>query len=305
MPLDPSRVHEQYGTAPLNEAEIQVILRAGTEAPFSGALLHNQEAGVYNCRLCGSPLFRSEDKFDSGSGWPSFDDEIPGAIARHPDPDGYRTEISCATCGAHLGHVFAGEHLTPKDLRHCVNSIALTFTPASATEEKPDSGLQNAYFAGGCFWGVEAAFSELDGVLDVVSGYSGGIIANPSYEQVCTGRTGHAETVRVSYDPAKISFEQLARRFFEIHDPTTVDRQGLDVGSQYRSAIFYNNEQERETAQHLIDLLKARGWNVVTELEPVGPFYPAEDYHQDYLEKHGRSACHIAVPRFDRDYDGR
>lgn len=275
----------------LTPEEERVIVHKGTEAPFSGAYWNLKEAGTYVCKRCQTPLYRSEDKFDSGCGWPSFDDEIPGAVIRTPDADGRRVEIVCANCKAHLGHVFQGEGLTDKNTRHCVNSVSMLFVPATACAE-------TAYFAGGCFWGVEDAFSALPGVCDVVSGYMGGSVPNPTYEQVCTGTTGHAETVRVRFDAKMVSYGALARMFFEVHDPTQINRQGPDVGTQYRSAIFPVDEAQRTVAQKLIDELEEKGWKVVTTLEPLSTFYPAEDYHQDYTKRTGRGACHSRMPRF-------
>ena len=282
---------------PLNEREKHIIVEKGTEAPFSGEYDDHYEAGVYICRQCGAELYRSTSKFKSGCGWPSFDDEIAGAVKRIPDPDGRRTEIVCAACDGHLGHVFIGEGLTPKDTRHCVNSISLVFQSdatgaADATHE--------AIFAGGCFWGVEHLFQETDGVISAESGYTGGSVTNPTYEQVCTGQTGHAEAVRVVFDPKRISYEQLARLFFEIHDPTQSNRQGPDVGTQYRSAVFCADENQRQTAERLISELRDRGYDVVTQVQATSAFYPAEAYHQDYLVNHPqRAICHARVPRFD------
>jgi len=165
----------------------------------------------------------------------------------------------------------------------------------------PDTETKRAYLAGGCFWGVEYHLRRLPGVRSVISGFMGGALERPTYRQVCAGGTGHLETVEVTYDPAVISFEAIARRFFEIHDPTQMDRQGPDVGVQYRSAVFYGDEQEREVAQGLIAQLINNGYDVVTELVPAGIFWPAEDYHQEYYDRHGKEpACHWPVPRFDR-----
>lgn len=278
---------------PLSPAEARIILHKGTEAPHSGEYLHTTAAGIYLCRQCGQPLYRSGDKFDSGCGWPAFDDAIPGAVLRQPDADGHRVEILCAACGGHLGHVFEGEGFTPKNTRHCVNSLSMRFVPEGTAPAY-------AYFAGGCFWGVEDAFSQIDGVLQAVSGYMGGTTPRPTYEQVCTGRTGHAETVRVAYDPAKVSYETLARRFFEIHDPTQLNRQGPDMGTQYRSAVFTMDAAQKATVERLMEMLRANGWNVVTEVADAGVFYHAEDYHQDYTRRTGRGGCHMSVPRFER-----
>jgi peptide methionine sulfoxide reductase msrA/msrB len=278
---------------PLTDDEKHIILDKGTEPPFTGKYWNATAQGVYLCRQCGTPLYLSDSKFDSHCGWPSFDDEIPGTVRRQPDADGRRTEILCAHCGAHLGHVFEGEQLTARDTRHCVNSASIVFLPA---EKWP---LQRAVFAGGCFWGVEHLFRDMPGVLTVRSGYTGGTTGKPTYEQVCTGATGHAESVEILFDPAKVSYERLARRFFEIHDPTEKNRQGPDVGTQYRSAVFYTTPAQKKTAEELIALLRGRGYNVVTEIAPASTFWPAEQYHQDYFTKHpDRAICHAPVDRF-------
>jgi peptide methionine sulfoxide reductase msrA/msrB len=276
----------------LTPFEESVIIHRSTEAPFSGEYVDEFSEGVYCCRQCGTPLYRSENKFHSGCGWPSFDAEIEGAVERRPDPDGNRTEIVCAVCGGHLGHVFEGEGFTPLDTRHCVNSVSLVFVPAE--------NVETAVFAGGCFWGVEYQFQQVDGVLEATSGYSGGSVEEPSYSDVCSGTTGHAEAVKVVFDNREVSFEDLARLFFEIHDPTTVDRQGVDVGNQYRSAIFYTSDQQRDTAEELVGILRDRGYDVVTQLEPLEDFWPAEEYHQDYIVRNdAQSRCHVRIDRFE------
>lgn len=278
---------------PLTPEEERILIGKGTEPPFSGRYWNMKEVGTYACRRCGAPLYRSADKFDSGCGWPSFDDAIPDAVRRVPDMDGQRTEILCSQCGGHLGHVFEGEGFTQKNTRHCVNSLSMTFLPAQDCTE-------SALFAGGCFWGMEDAFRKIPGVCDVVSGYTGGSVPYPTYEQVCTGKTGHAETVHVFFDPAKVSFSTLARLFFEIHDPTQLNRQGPDVGTQYRSAIFYHDEAQKVVAEDLIKELRHKGWKIVTEVTPATTFYPAEAYHQHFTERTGRGGCHLRVPRFSQ-----
>ncbi len=279
----------------LTPEEEAVIVGKGTERPFTGAYNDFFEKGIYKCKRCGAPLYRSDDKFHSGCGWPSFDDEIPGAVSRHTNAGDDRLEIVCAKCGAHLGHVFLGERFTAKNTRHCVNSISLEFQPAALAETATDT----AYFAGGCFWGVEYYMQQIDGVISAESGYMGGDTQHPTYKQVCSGTTGHAETARIVFDPARVDFETVARMFFEIHDPTQFDRQGPDVGDQYRSAVFYRSEDQKKTIEKLFDLLIANGYEVVTELAPAGEFWPAEDYHQRYYEKTGKKPyCHSYRKRF-------
>jgi peptide methionine sulfoxide reductase msrA/msrB len=279
----------------LTPEEDRVIVHKGTERAFTGKYYQSKEKGTYLCRRCDAPLFRSTDKFESGTGWPSFDDAIEGAVKEIPDADGRRTEIVCANCGAHLGHVFFGEEITAKNVRHCVNSLSLGFLPAVKTA----AVTQKAIFAGGCFWGVEYHFNKLKGVLSAKSGYTGGLIDHPTYKQVCTGRTGHAEAVEIAFDPALVSYETLAKLFFEIHDPTELNRQGPDIGTQYRSAVFYTDEEQKKVAEKLIGELKAKGYKVVTTVEHAGTFWVAEEYHQDYYERNGHEPyCHIYQKRF-------
>ena len=328
-------MQKTYPMPPLSGLEADVLLRKATEPPYTGEYIDNHAAGTYICRQCGMPLYHSEDKFESGCGWPSFDKEVAGAVRRVPDADGRRVEIVCANCGGHLGHVFEGEGFTEKNTRHCVNSLSMKFAPAGSDEEKaalarlntkasahagpaaPENAAANtaqptaasgctasAIVAGGCFWGVEDAFQKIPGVCEAVSGYTGGHTVNPSYEDVCRGDTGHAEAVLVRFDPARVSYEQILRRFFEIHDPTQLNRQGPDWGEQYRSAVFYENAGQKAVAQKLLGRLRMLGYNVVTQLEPAGPFYAAEAYHQDFTRRTGRGACHMSVPRFSQRADG-
>jgi peptide methionine sulfoxide reductase msrA/msrB len=272
----------------LTPEEKRVIVNKGTERPFSGQFHDFKEKGTYVCKRCGAALYHSSAKFDSGCGWPSFDEEIQGAVRRSADADGMRTEITCARCGAHLGHVFLGEGFTAKNTRHCVNSISMNFIPADAKKS------ETAIFASGCFWGTQHMLQQKRGVLTTTVGYTGGHIANPSYQDVCAGGTGHAEAVQVVYDPAQVSFEELAKLFFETHDFTQVNRQGPDIGEQYRSEIFYLDETQKLTAETLIAALSGKGYRVATRVTPAGPFWKAEDYHQGYYQKNGKQPyCHV------------
>ncbi|HAX93205.1 MAG TPA: methionine sulfoxide reductase [Bacteroidales bacterium] len=279
----------------LSKQESLVIEEKGTEAPFTGKYTDHSGKGTYLCRKCGAALYNSSSKFKSDCGWPSFDDEIKGAVNRFPDPDGMRTEIVCANCGAHLGHVFTGEGLTSKNIRHCVNSISLEFVPSELTSGR----YGTAVFAGGCFWGVEYFLQKAPGVISVTSGFMGGHVKNPSYREVCTGNTGHAEAVKVIYDPDLTSYETLLKLFLEIHDPTQVGGQGPDLGDQYRSEIFFMNDEQKLIAEKNIGILKSKGLKVATAITKASEFWDAEGYHQDYYFKNGKMPyCHGYTKRF-------
>jgi peptide methionine sulfoxide reductase msrA/msrB len=275
-------------TASLTDLILSVVKVKGTEPPFSGEYDNFGEVGTYLCRQCGLALFRSQSKFHSGCGWPSFDKEIPHAIKRERDADGMRTEIVCSRCKAHLGHEFTGEGFTATNVRHCVNSLSLDFVP---NLEVTDS--EEAIFAAGCFWGVEYYFKRLSGVLKTEVGYSGGGLKNPTYRAICAGATGHYEAIRVVYDTAKVNFEAVAKYFFEIHDPTQPDGQGPDRAEQYKSVAFFYNEEQKTILLQLISYLKSKQMQVVTKVLPVKTFWPAETDHQDYYDKMDKKPyCH-------------
>lgn len=277
----------------LTTEEEKVILYKGTEFPGTGEYNAFKDKGVFNCKQCSTPLFNSSDKFDSGSGWPSFDDAIDNNVKEIKDADGRRTEIVCNTCHGHLGHVFKGESFTKKNTRHCVNSISLLFEP------EDNSPRDTAIFASGCFWGTEYYLQKQKGIIDTKPGYIGGHIKNPSYKQVCTGMSGHAEAVRVIYNPDSVSYEELAKLYFETHDPTQVDGQGPDIGTQYRSEIFHIGDKQKVIAEDLIKQLENKGLKIATKVTEATTFWVAEDYHQDYYIKTGKQPyCHRYIKRF-------
>ncbi|MBX3358225.1 MAG: bifunctional methionine sulfoxide reductase B/A protein [Phycisphaeraceae bacterium] len=299
-PLSPERVDELAKA--LKPEEARVILAKGTEPAFCGTLVDNHKQGQYVCRLCGLPLFSSDSKFESGSGWPSFFQPFDAAHIRELADTSHgmvRTEILCARCGAHLGHVFP-DGPPPTGQRYCLNSISMTFYEEG--EKLPPQSMpiktETAYFAGGCFWGVEDRFQQVPGVLDAVSGYMGGTTSDPTYRDVCSHGTGHAEAVRVVFDPSRVTYRQLMEKFFKFHDPTQLNRQGPDVGDQYRSAIFTVGDDQLRQAKAFIDeqqkTERFKNRKIVTAVEKAPTFYPAEDYHQDYHLKNGG---HCPIPQ--------
>jgi peptide methionine sulfoxide reductase msrA/msrB len=301
---------EQEWEKQLTPEQYYVIRQKGTEAPFSGKLLMNKEKGVYKCAACGNELFTDDMKFDSHCGWPSFDKEIRGGKIKTVTDKSHgmeRTEIMCAKCGGHLGHLF-NDGPTSTGMRYCVNSLSLEFVSENnmlKDKETSKAGIDTITLGGGCYWCVEAVYEMLDGVISVESGFSGGSVKNPSYREVCNGTTGHAEVVQITYDNTKTSLDEILKVFFTVHDPTTLNRQGADIGTQYRSVIFYRNENQYQTAKSIIDELnKEHVYNskVVTEVEPLKAFYKAEDYHQNYYNQNKEEPyCKIVIqPKIEK-----
>ena len=286
----------------LDEESFKITQRAGTEQPFCGTLLDNKKDGFYACIVCGLPLFSSEHKFKSRTGWPSFFTPFaPEHVLNRIDNSlgVKRIEILCARCDAHLGHVF-DDGPEPTGQRYCLNSVSLHFYEKG--EELPASSkpveTETAYFAGGCFWGVEHWLQEGVGVIDVQSGYMQGESENPTYKDVCSGNSGHAETAKVVFDPNVISYRKLVEAFFKLHDPTQVDRQGPDVGSQYRSGIWTATDEQAKVAGKVVaELVESNTFKskIATQIEPAKTFFVAEDIHQDYVLKSGRP-CHVTNP---------
>ncbi len=281
------KLSEQEWKEKLSPEQYYILREKGTESPFSGKFVFTKEKGTYKCAGCGEALFTDDMKFESNCGWPSFDKEIAGGkiIQSNDNSHGMnRTEITCAKCGGHLGHIFE-DGPTETGKRYCVNSGSLSF---EAMDKKlPSAKLESITLAGGCFWCIEAIYEELKGVISAESGYAGGTIKNPSYKQVCSGNTGHAEAVQVKFDPSIISLEELLEVFFTLHDPTSLNRQGADEGTQYRSAIFYETEKQKEIVERTIHLLstnKAFERPIVTEVSAFTNFYKAENFHQEYYE---------------------
>jgi peptide methionine sulfoxide reductase msrA/msrB len=272
----------------LTQEEKQILKNKGTEAPFSGEYNDFFEAGIFICRACKTPLYESNTKFNSGCGWPSFDDEIEKAIVRYEDLCGgrVRTEICCAKCDGHLGHVFVGEEITEKNTRHCVNSLSLQF--------KAYNNLEKATFGAGCFWQVEKIFKATTGVYLSSVGYMGGNTENPTYEEVCKGQTNHAEVVHIHFNPDIISYAEVLEIFWNNHNPTTKNRQGLDVGTQYRSVVFFHSEEQMKIVESSLKQ-QSKNWKnpIVTQIISAEKFYRAEEYHQNYLNKNNLGSCGI------------
>ncbi|BAV08853.1 peptide methionine sulfoxide reductase msrA/msrB [Filimonas lacunae] len=300
---------EQEWKEQLTPEQYYILRQKGTERPFTGKLLMNKEKGVYKCAACGNELFTDDMKFDSHCGWPSFDKEIAGGkiIQKEDNTLGmHRVEILCAKCGGHLGHIF-DDGPTETGQRYCVNSVSLEFAPAGApvaTDSSNNaagttSNIDTITLGGGCFWCVEAVYEQLDGVIKVESGYSGGPTPNPTYKAVCTGTTGHAEVVQITYDKTKTSVDEILKVFFTVHDPTTLNRQGADVGTQYRSVIYYRNAEQEQKAREIITALNQEhvyDSPVVTEVTAFDKFYKAEDYHQNYYEQNPEQGyCRMVV----------
>jgi peptide methionine sulfoxide reductase msrA/msrB len=309
----------------LSREEFEVLRNQGTERAYSGTLLNTETDGVYCCAGCGLPLFSSDAKFHSGTGWPSFFQPIAkGNVSEVVDSsDGMvRTEIHCPRCGGHLGHVF-DDGPKPTGLRYCLDSVALKFTPQGALasiadpaaeksreatpvayQQEANKTTSTAVLAAGCFWATEAAFAQINGVIHSESGYSGGDKNTANYEAVGTGRTAHAESVQVTYDPRRVSYDQLLDVFFAAHNPTELNRQGNDEGTQYRSAIFYADEQQKQAAEAKIkSLTQSRAFSarIVTAVEPLKTFFAAEGYHQNYVQNHPNESYirSVSIPKVE------
>ncbi len=284
-----------------------VARQADTERAFTGTMWNSETKGTYYCATCGNRLFRSNQKFTSSCGWPSFFEQENKESITFKDDNSYgmkRTEALCGRCDSHLGHLF-DDGPEPTGKRYCMNAISLDFVPDGVVATKSEGNLETIVLGGGCYWCVEAVYENLQGVKSVASGFAGGTVENPSYEEVCTGRTGAAEVVEITYDKSVTNLDEIFKVFFTVHDPTTLNRQGADVGTQYRSAIFFKNEEQKKAAQSIIDELNASNVyssKIVTTLEPFKKFYKAEEYHQNYYENNkDKPYCQMVIqPKIEK-----
>lgn len=288
--------------------ELYAVAReADTERAFTGTMWNSETKGTYYCATCGNKLFKSDQKFVSSCGWPSFFEQDNKNSIWFRDDNSYgmrRTEALCSRCDSHLGHLF-DDGPRPTGKRYCMNAISLDFVPDELVATDNDGKLETITLGGGCYWCVEAVYENLQGVEKVVSGFAGGTVENPSYEAVCSGRTGAAEVVQITYDTTKTNLDEIFQVFFTVHDPTTLNRQGADIGTQYRSVIFYKNDEQKKVAESIIkELTDANAYSnkIVTTLEPYKKFYPAEDYHQNYYNNNKEKPyCQMVIqPKIEK-----